>query len=646
MSEENEVSLYDYIKVISKWKWFIIIGTSVCILTAGIVTLLLPRVYETRATLAVEGSVTPDVEIGILSVPTGLSLDKFFNFLPNNRDLNLEVIRSLGLDKSPDELTPQALSETVTFSLDKDSRTITINTRYNHPEKAKDIADTMAEVVKEHYQVLNEAEILQSQALIDEQLNLARASLLEAEKNLEAFEETVDVDSLKIEIQARVSQETSLTEEYSSITIFLVEEEAGLARTEEEIEKIDEQLSLARASLLEAEKNLESFKETVDVDSLKIEIQARVSQETSLTEEYSSITIFLVEEEAGLARTEEEIEKIDEQLSLARASLLEAEKNLESFKETVDVDSLKKEIQARVSQETSLTQEYSQIMMFLVEEEAGLATTQEELQKQDRFYVLSKSIAEDPSYEDILARLSKEDIAALQAVKGESQQINPVYLNLEQIATNARISVARAKAKKLLVTERIEENRVASSKLRLQLAEREGEWEHLTEAHNLAKKLLLKAQIEENRVASSKLRLQLAEREREWEHLTEAHNLAKELLLKAKIEENRVALSKLQAQLSENEPEWVTLTEGYALTNKEYQSISNSHQGAAELLAAAKVRQLRTVGTAGAPPGPDTKRVLLIAAAVGLLATLFLAFFLDYIGRMRKLEAESKKQRN
>ncbi len=574
MSEENEVSLYDYIKVISKWKWFIIIGTSVCILTAGIVTLLLPRVYETRATLAVEGSVTPDVEIGILSVPTGLSLDKFFNFLPNNRDLNLEVIRSLGLDKSPDELTPQALSETVTFSLDKDSRTITINTRYNHPEKAKDIADTMAEVVKEHYQVLNEAEILQSQALIDEQLNLARASLLEAEKNLEAFEETVDVDSLKIEIQARVSQETSLTEEYSSITIFLVEEEAGLARTEEEIEKIDEQLSLARASLLEAEKNLESFKETVDVDSLK------------------------------------------------------------------------KEIQARVSQETSLTQEYSQIMMFLVEEEAGLATTQEELQKQDRFYVLSKSIAEDPSYEDILARLSKEDIAALQAVKGESQQINPVYLNLEQIATNARISVARAKAKKLLVTERIEENRVASSKLRLQLAEREGEWEHLTEAHNLAKKLLLKAQIEENRVASSKLRLQLAEREREWEHLTEAHNLAKELLLKAKIEENRVALSKLQAQLSENEPEWVTLTEGYALTNKEYQSISNSHQGAAELLAAAKVRQLRTVGTAGAPPGPDTKRVLLIAAAVGLLATLFLAFFLDYIGRMRKLEAESKKQRN
>ncbi len=570
MPEEDEITLYDYIKVVSKWKWFIIVGTFVCILTAGIVTLLLPKVYQTRATLAMQGSVTPDVEIGVFTVPIGLSLDKFFNFLPNNRDLNLEVIRNLGLDKSPDELTSQALSQTVTFSLAKDSGTITINTRYNHSQKAKEIADTMAEVVKEHYQVLNEAEILQSQALIDEQLNLARASLLEAEKNLGTFNETVDVDSLKKEIQARISQETSLTQEYSKITLFLIEEEAGLAKTEEELQR---------------------------------------------------------------------------QLKVAQNRLLEAEKNLEAFEETANVDSLKKEIQARAAQETSLTQEYSKITLFLVEEEAGLAAAQEELEKQDRFYVLSKSIAEEPSYEDILARLSKEDIAALQAVKGESQQVNPVYLNLEQIATNARISVARAEAKKFFIKERIEENRAVSSKLQIQLAEREDEWEYLTEAHDLAKKLLLEAEIEENRLVLSKLRTRLAEREDEWEYLTEAHDLAKKLLLKAKIEENGAALAKLQIQLAEKEPEWEILTEGYGLANKEYQSISNSHREAVKSLAVAEARQLRTVGTAGLPVSPiETKRILLIAAAVGLLVTLFLAFFLEYMGKMRKLEAESKKQ--
>ena len=45
MPQEDEVSLYDYIKVVSKWKWLIIVGTFDCILTAGIVTLLLPKVY-------------------------------------------------------------------------------------------------------------------------------------------------------------------------------------------------------------------------------------------------------------------------------------------------------------------------------------------------------------------------------------------------------------------------------------------------------------------------------------------------------------------------------------------------------------------------------------------------------------------------
>lgn len=424
MPEENEVSLYDYIKVISKRKWLIIIGTFVCILAAVVVTLLLPRVYETRATRTMQGTDTPDAKIGILTVPTGLSLDKFVSSFPNNRDLNLEVIRKLELDKSPDELTSQALSQMLTFSLVKSSRTITINVRYSHPQKARDIANTMAEEVKEHYQVLNEADISQSQALIDEQLNLAQIRLLEAEKDFQAFKETMDVDSLKKEIQSRVSQETTLTQEYSKITMFLVEEEARLARAEKE------------------------------------------------------------------------------------------------------------------------------------------------LQKQDKFYLFSKSIVEDNTYRRILDKLSKEDIAALQAVKGESQQINPVYLNLEHTITNARIAIAGGRAK--------------------------------------------------------------------------------ESLFKAKIEENKLVLSKVQTQLAEKEPEWETLTEGYDLARKGYQSIRSAHQAAVKLLAAAKTRQLKTVGTAGVPSKPiepNTKRILLIAAAVGLLAALFLAFFLEYLAKMKKLEAESKKQK-
>ena len=425
MPEENEVILYDYIKVISKWKWFIIIGTLVCILTAGVVTLLLPKVYETRASLAMQGSVTPDVKIGLPTVPTGISLDKFVSFLPNNRDLNLEVIRNLGLDKSPDNLTLQALNRIITLSLGKDSRTITIDVRYSHPEKAKNLADTMAEAVKEHYQILNEAEISQSQALIDEQVNLFRVSLLEAEKNLESFKETVDVNSLKKEIQSIVRQETILAQEYLNITVSLVELEGLLARAEEE------------------------------------------------------------------------------------------------------------------------------------------------LQEQDRFYVLPKSVIEDLAYRGLLDKLSIDDIALLQKVKSESQRINRVYVSLEQTIVSSRIAIAGSRAKKLF--------------------------------------------------------------------------------LKAEIEENKLALSKGQTQLAEEEPEWNTLTEDYSLAKKEYQSIRNAHDGAVKILAVGEARQLRIVSTAGVaskPIEPNIKRIIPIAAAVGLLAALLLAFFFEYLTKMKRGEAESKKQKN
>jgi len=311
----------------------------------------------------------------------------------------------------------------ITFGLAKDSRTITINVRYSHPQKAKEIANTMAEVVKEHYQALNTLEISQSQNLIDDELNLVQASLVEAEKNSQAF------------------------------------------------------------------------------------------------------------------------------------------------KQTLDVDSLRKEIKTRSSQETSLAQEYSRIRMSLVEEKARLARAQEELQKQDRFYVLSKSVVEDPTYKGILDKLSKENIAALQAAKVESHEINPLYLNLEETITNSRISIAGAKAK--------------------------------------------------------------------------------ELLLKEKIEENKLALSKLRTQLAEKEPEWGSLISVYNFAKEGYQSIRHAHRAAEKLLAAAKARQLKTVGTAGVPfrpIEPKTKRILLVAAVVGLLAALLLAFFLEYLAKMRRLEAESKRQ--
>jgi len=87
--------------------------------------------------------------------------------------------------------------------------------------------------------------------------------------------------------------------------------------------------------------------------------------------------------------------------------------------------------------------------------------------------------------------------------------------------------------------------------------------------------------------------------------------------------------------------------EDYDVAAGKYRNIRSVPDEAVKLLATAKMRQLKMVSSAAVPSRPiepNTKRILLIAAAVGLLAALFLAFFLEYLARMKKQEAESKKQ--
>ena len=49
----DEINLMDYIQVIRKRKWLIITGTLLCMVVAGIVSFLLPKIYEAKTYLMV-----------------------------------------------------------------------------------------------------------------------------------------------------------------------------------------------------------------------------------------------------------------------------------------------------------------------------------------------------------------------------------------------------------------------------------------------------------------------------------------------------------------------------------------------------------------------------------------------------------------
>ena len=48
---DDEIQLIDYLRVIWKWKWLIILGTLVCMVVAGVVSLNMPKIYEVSMTI-------------------------------------------------------------------------------------------------------------------------------------------------------------------------------------------------------------------------------------------------------------------------------------------------------------------------------------------------------------------------------------------------------------------------------------------------------------------------------------------------------------------------------------------------------------------------------------------------------------------
>lgn len=131
---EEEVELYDYLKVIGKRKWLIIIGTLVCVLAAGLVSLRLSKVYET----------TLDIRIGKVW-GTFLEDPHLVSETIKSKSFLAKVINKLNL-----ELSSHGLKGTVKASIIKDNL-IRLTVEADSPAKTVKIIDAMANLILENH---------------------------------------------------------------------------------------------------------------------------------------------------------------------------------------------------------------------------------------------------------------------------------------------------------------------------------------------------------------------------------------------------------------------------------------------------------------------------------------------------------------
>jgi len=86
----DEINLIDYIQVIRKRKWLIIFGTFICMIVAGVVSLLMPKIYRGEATFKITAK-------EMVSIIGNLDKEKLKQVLPKTYNLVKNPVHRTGL---------------------------------------------------------------------------------------------------------------------------------------------------------------------------------------------------------------------------------------------------------------------------------------------------------------------------------------------------------------------------------------------------------------------------------------------------------------------------------------------------------------------------------------------------------------------
>ncbi len=98
----DEINLMDYIQVVIKRKWLIILGTLICIIVAAIIGLLMPKIYRGEATFKI---ITKEITTAkeMVSIIGKLDEEKLKQVLPKNNNLIINSIKLNTLRDSADK---------------------------------------------------------------------------------------------------------------------------------------------------------------------------------------------------------------------------------------------------------------------------------------------------------------------------------------------------------------------------------------------------------------------------------------------------------------------------------------------------------------------------------------------------------------
>ncbi len=270
---DDEVNLLDYWRVIWKRRWLIGGLCSTAVLTAMVISLLMPKIYESTATLlpqldsneggglgallAASGAASTAQSFGVSLPGLPATPTDIFAAMLTSRIMADEVIKQFNLMESYEAETMQdareALEDATNIKVSKE-KVITITVDSKDPQLASDMANFYVSNLDRLNRTLNVSKVSQNRVFIERRLKETQVNLVKAEEALKDFQtenKTVAIEaqsSAMIEAAAQVQAQISAQEvQLQVMNSYLSPSNPELSRVRTGIEELRKQLYLLEA---------------------------------------------------------------------------------------------------------------------------------------------------------------------------------------------------------------------------------------------------------------------------------------------------------------------------------------------------------------------------------------------------------------
>ncbi len=207
----DEINLMDYIQVIRKRKWLIILGTLICMIVAGVVSFSMPKVYEAKAYLMIT---LPKYQVEFatkegskISTPLfeNISAETFSKIILNEFTAK-KVLTKLGLDNPAHKYNIRKILGQIKVEYLRNTNLILLKVQDTSKDRAAQIANEWASAFIERNEEVFSKEASNTYDFVMGQLEKAKVSLKTAEEESERFQKTNKIELLKEQISGKIKQ--------------------------------------------------------------------------------------------------------------------------------------------------------------------------------------------------------------------------------------------------------------------------------------------------------------------------------------------------------------------------------------------------------------------------------------------------------